>query len=258
MVARSLLFYLGLGASTAIFGPIMPLLFPLPFRTRYYIVTRWTAFNLWWLKITCRLSHTVEGAENVPEGAVVILCKHQSTFETLALQLIFKPQAWVLKRELLWIPIYGWGLAAMQPIAIDRGSALKSFRQIVSRGKQRLAQGVSVVVFPEGTRTLPGAKSRYLPGGALLAEKSGHPVVPVAHNAGYFWSRKQVRKHPGVVQIVIGPAIETTALSAAEINRRAEAWIEATIAELPQPERQSKIPSRRGGGSNRGWRRLGV
>ena len=152
--------------------------------------------------------------------------------------MLFVPQAWVLKRELLWIPIYGWGLAVMQPIAIDRGSAVKSFRQIVAQGSQRLRDGVSVVVFPEGTRTAPGERGKYLPGGAMLAGKSGFPVVPVAHNAGWFWRRKGLLKYPGEIKMVIGPPIHTDGLSTAEINRRAEEWIENTTAGLPQPRPQ--------------------
>ncbi|MDP6377719.1 MAG: lysophospholipid acyltransferase family protein [Pseudomonadales bacterium] len=238
LLLRALLFYVGLGSSTLLFGPAMLLFYPIPFRTRYYAVTRWTAFNLWWLRATCGLGHSVEGRENIPAGPVVVLCKHQSAFETLALQLLFVPQAWVLKRELLWIPIYGWGLAVMQPIAIDRGSAVKSFRQIVAQGSQRLRDGVSVVVFPEGTRTAPGERGKYLPGGAMLAGKSGFPVVPVAHNAGWFWRRKGLLKYPGEIKMVIGPPIHTDGLSTAEINRRAEEWIENTTAGLPQPRPQ--------------------
>ncbi len=235
LLIRSLLFYVGLIGSTLIITPFCVFLLPLPFPKRYYIVTRWTVFNLWWLRITCGLSYTVEGSENIPDEAAIIMCKHQSALETLALQLIFIPQVWILKRELLWIPIYGWALAAMQPIAIDRASAIKSFRQIVNAGCKRLQQGYWVVIFPEGTRVAPGEKGSYLPGGGLLAEKSGCPVVPVAHNAGYFWPRNSIIKHPGIINIVIGPAIDTTGKSASEITRQVEEWIESTIEKLPVP-----------------------
>lgn len=233
LLIRSLIFYVGLGVSTLIFGPVCLLLFPLPFARRYFFVTRWTAFNLWWLKVTCNLDYVVEGRENIPDGPVVIMCKHQSTFETLALQLMFVPQVWVLKRELLWIPVYGWGLASMAPIAIDRGSAIKSFRRIVREGEKRLRQGASVVIFPEGTRITPGEKGEYLPGGALLAKKSGYAIVPVAHNAGYFWPRRELVKHPGAIEFVIGPPIEPADKSASEINAAVEGWIEATVETLP-------------------------
>ncbi len=235
LLLRALLFYLGLVTATIFITPICLLFYPLPFKFRYYIVTRWTVFILWWLKITCGLKHTVTGHENIPEGPAIIMCKHQSAWETLALQIIFPPQAWILKRELLWIPIYGWGLASMQPISIDRSSAIKSFRQIVDQGCQRLAQGIWVVVFPEGTRVAPGEKRKYLPGGGLLAEKSGYPIIPVAHNAGYFWPRNSIIKKPGTINMIIGPVIATTGKSANEITAEVETWIEDTITQLPKP-----------------------
>jgi 1-acyl-sn-glycerol-3-phosphate acyltransferase len=234
LLIRSLLFNAGLVVSTIITVPVCLLVYPLPFKLRYFIVTRWTLFNLWWLKITCGLKHTVSGLENIPEGPAIIMSKHQSAWETLAIQILFPPQAWILKRELLWIPVYGWGLASMQPIAIDRGSAIKSFRQIVDQGRKRLADGIWVVVFPEGTRVAPGEKGKYLPGGGLLAEKSGCPVVPVAHNAGYFWPRNSFIKRSGTINLVIGPPIESRGKSASEITREVETWIEETVAKLPQ------------------------
>ncbi len=232
---RSLLFYLGLGISTLIVTPVCLIIYPLPFNKRFYFTSRWAVFNLWWLKVICGLDYRVTGRENIPEGPAIIMCKHQSAWETLALQEIFPPQAWILKRELLWIPVYGWGLASMQPIAIDRGAAIRSFRQIVEQGCKRLAQGIWVVVFPEGTRVPPGKKKKYLPGGGLLAEKSGYPVVPVAHNAGYFWPRRSLLKKPGIIDMVIGPPIDTKGKSATEITREVETWIEGTAARLPAP-----------------------
>lgn len=219
---RALLFYIGLAVSTLLVTPILVLLYPLPFRMRYFAVTRWTIFNLWWLRITCNLRHTVSGIENIPPGPAIVMSNHQSVWETLALQLIFPAQAWILKRELLWIPIYGWGLAAMQPIAIDRGSTLRAFRQIVDQGCERLAAGIWVVIFPEGTRVAPGEKRKYLPGGGLLAEKSGCPVVPVAHNSGDFWPRNSFIKKPGVIQLVIGAPIESRGKTAEEIMQEVE------------------------------------
>ena len=233
---RSLLFYLGLAVSTLLATPILLLLYPLPFRMRYYAVTRWTVFNLWWLRITCNLKHTVTGSENIPPGPAIVMSNHQSAWETLALQIIFPAQAWILKRELLWIPIYGWGLAAMEPIAIDRGSTLRAFRQIVDQGCQRLAAGVWVIIFPEGTRVAPGEKRKYLPGGGLLAEKSGYPVVPVAHNSGKFWPRNSFIKKPGVIHMVIGTPMASTGKTAEKIMQEVEHWIELTRQSFPQPD----------------------
>ena len=191
---------------------------------------------MWWLKVTCDLTHTIEGLENIPAEASIIMSKHQSAWETLAIQLIFPAQVWILKRELLWLPIYGWGLASMQPIAIDRGSAIKSFRQIVTQGCERLAEGLWVVIFPEGTRVAPGQTKKYLPGGGMLAEKSGAKIIPVAHNAGYFWPRNNITKKSGVIKIIIGPAIDPKGKTVTEITDEVETWIENTVNELPEPE----------------------
>jgi len=236
LLIRSLLFYVGQIISTILFAPLGILVFPLSFKTRYYIVTRWTTFNLWWLKTCCNVVYKVEGLENIPDEVCIVMCKHQSAFETLALQLIFVPQVWILKRELLKIPIYGWGLASMQPIAIDRGSAIKSFRQIVTQGCQRLNEGLWVIIFPEGTRVAPGEKGSYLPGGGMLAVKSGANVIPVAHNAGYLWPRNSLIKRPGTITLIIGPIIESANKSAKQITAEVESWIETTVSSLPDPQ----------------------
>ncbi len=236
LFCRALLFYLGMTIATLFVSPVSILIYPLPFKLRYTFVSQWAVFNIWWLKITCGLTHKIEGLENIPESPSIIMCKHQSAWETLMLQKIFPAQAWILKRELLWIPIYGWGLATLQPIAIDRGSVIKSMHQIVEQGCKRLAQGIWVVVFPEGTRVAPGEKRKYLPGGGLLAEKSGNSVVPIAHNSGNFWPRNSFLKYPGTINMIIGPAIDTAGKSAGEITTEVEEWIESTIEKLPRPE----------------------
>lgn len=234
MLLRSLLFYTGLISSTILIVPFCLLIYPLPFVWRYFFVTRWTVFNLWWLKITCNLKHNIEGLENIPAKPSIIMSKHQSAWETLAIQLIFPPQVWILKRELLWLPIYGWGLSSMQPIAIDRGSAIKSFRQIVKQGCDRLAEGLWIVIFPEGTRVAPGQRQKYLPGGGMLAEKSGALIIPVAHNAGYFWPKNSITKKSGTIQMVIGPAIDPAGKTANVITGEVEKWIEDTVNALPK------------------------
>jgi len=232
IVLRSLLFLLGMGISILLFAPLSVLIFPFPFTMRYRFITQWARFNLWWLEKTCRLSYQVSGQENIPATNAIILCKHQSAWETLALQRIFPPQIWLLKRELLWIPFFGWGLAMLEPIAIDRKSGKKAMRQLLEQGTARLQAGRWVVIFPEGTRMAPGKKGRYAPGGALLAESSGYPVVPVAHNAGEFWPRRGFLKQSGIIQVIIGPVIENKGKSAAEINAAVERWIEAKMQEI--------------------------
>lgn len=204
----------------------------LPFKWRYAWLTRWAWFNLHWLRITCGINYVIEGWENVPDSPCIIYSKHQSTFETYALQVILPPQAWVLKRELLWVPIFGWGLAICRPIAIDRGAGRKAVKQIITQGIQRLNSGQWVLVFPEGTRIAPGEKKKYGIGGAILAEKSGYPVLPVAHNAGEFWRKKQFIKTPGTIRIVFGPMIDSTGKSAQQINAEAAEWMETKTAEI--------------------------
>ncbi|MFP5344578.1 MAG: lysophospholipid acyltransferase family protein, partial [Gammaproteobacteria bacterium] len=199
----------------------------------YRFISQWSYFNLWCLKKICRLRYEVHGREHIPQGACVILCKHQSAWETYALPRIFpQPLAWVCKRELLWIPFFGWGFAMLQPIAIDRGAGRRALDQLVEQGMQRLKQGRPVVIFPEGTRVAPGEKRRYAIGGAMLAEKSGYPVLPIAHNAGVFWPRNSFIKYPGTIRVVIGPVIESKGKSADEINAQAEKWIEGAASSL--------------------------
>lgn len=211
----------------------------LPFRLRYAYVTNWGAFTLWWLKVTCGLDYVVQGRENIPDASALIFCKHSSTWETLALQGIFPPQVWVLKRELTWIPIFGWALALLRPIAIDRKAGRRAVDQIVEQGIERLRNGLWVAVFPEGTRVTPGKHKKWGVGGAALAAASGNPVVPVAHNAGYYWARRQFIKRPGTIRMVIGAPIETVGLTPAEINHIAEQWISARMAEFDAEQKPS-------------------
>ena len=232
LVARSLLHVAGQALLTVPFAIAAAFALALPYRLRYALVSRWTHCNLWWLEKTCRLRYSIVGIENIPQQPTIIFCKHESAWETLALQRYFTPQVWVIKRELLWIPFFGWGLATLRPIAIDRRSGSAAFDQILTQGRARLNDGCWVVIFPEGTRVAPGERRRYRQGGASLAAETGHPVLPVAHNAGDFWPRNGLIKRPGTIQLAIGPVIESTGRSAADINRLAEKWIEATVAEI--------------------------
>jgi 1-acyl-sn-glycerol-3-phosphate acyltransferase len=218
---------------TMFFGLVGILILPLPRPWRYFVITRWSVFTLFWLRVTCGLSWRVSGWEHVPSSPCVILCKHQSAWETIALQLIFPRQSQVLKREILHLPFFGWGMASLNPIAIDRKAGAKALRHMLSEGKQRILDGWCVLIFPEGTRIPPGQQGRYSSGGAALAVQAGCPVVPVAHNAGVFWSRNSLRKEPGTIDVVVGPPIATTGRKAADINAEVERWIEARCAELP-------------------------
>jgi len=225
-VARSFLFALALILVTPPYAVIALASAPLPRMTRYRIISGWSRLILWLARAILGIDWRVEGRENLPARPAVILAKHQSAWETLAFQHIFPPQVHVLKRELLWIPFFGWGLALMSPIAIDRSRGVAALRAIARRGQQRLDQGFWVVVFPEGTRVAPGESRDYQPGGAWLAAASGAPVVPVAHNAGRFWPRNAFLKRPGTITIRIGPSIDSTKRDPLTINAMAKEWIE--------------------------------
>ena len=223
---RSALFWLMLLMFTPPYALIAIASAPLPRLMRYRIISGWSRLMLHCLRILCGIRCSVEGRENLPQQPAVILSKHQSAWETLAFQQIFPPQAHVLKRELLWIPFFGWGLALMSPIAINRGRGMAALRQIARRGKERLQQGFWVVVFPEGTRVLPGETRKYQLGGAWLAAHTGALVVPVAHNAGRVWPRNSFLKYPGEVKVRIGPPITSAGRDPETINAMAEQWIE--------------------------------
>lgn len=237
------MFLLGMVVSILIAVPITFILLAVPFPLRFRLVANWARFNLWWLEVTCGIKAEVRGLENITDKPAIIMCKHQSTWETLAIQLLFPPQVWILKRELLWIPIYGWGLATMRPIAIDRSLGVRSLKQMVREGIERLNDGLWVVVFPEGTRIAAGERQKYHPGGGMLAEKSGYPVIPIAHNAGYLWPRNSFLKWPGTITMIIGSPIQSRGKKAVQVTREVEEWIETTVAALPVPGSQQGSPA---------------
>jgi 1-acyl-sn-glycerol-3-phosphate acyltransferase len=231
-ILRSTLFLVIQSLTAGLFGLLSLLLFPLPPVRRNRVIAAWARFMMWLARVLVGIRYRVIGLENLPEGPAVILAKHQSAWETIAFQVIFPPVCFVLKRELLRIPFFGWGLAMTSPIAIDRGAGREALKQIEVQGKERLADGLWVVTFPEGTRIAPGQKGNYQIGGAWLAAKAGVPVVPVAHNAGRFWSKQAFIKHPGEITVRIGPVIATAGRKPGEINAEVEAWIEAEMARL--------------------------
>jgi len=229
---RSVLFWLGFATFTLVFSFLLLLSFPFPLEKRFMLTRAWSTATIWWLRISCNLGYEVRGMENIPDKAGIIFAKHQSTWETLILNFCFEKQSWVVKRELLWVPIFGWGMFMMHPIALNRGAGKKAVDQLVAQGRQRLEEGNWIVIFPEGTRTAPGAKARYRIGGAILAERTGASITPVAHNAGEYWPRRSFIKWPGVIKIRIGPSIETTNKSAQQILAEAEHWIESEMARI--------------------------
>lgn len=229
---RSVLFFLGQAITAPIFTLVAFIALPLNPVTRNVLISGWARSMIWWLRITCNIRHEVTGLENLPETPSIILSKHQSAWETLAFQAIFPTQVYVLKRELLWIPIFGWGLAMSSPIAIDRSAGREALKKLVSNGVNRLKKGLWVVIFPEGTRKAPGEKGKYQIGGAWLATHTQTQVVPVAHNAGRYWAKNSFIKKPGVIRIHIGKPIQTAGLKADAVNQQVEQWIEAEMAVL--------------------------
>jgi len=203
--------------------------FPLSPIARYRVIRHWSTIMVWLARLVLGIRWSISGRENIPTEPSIIMAKHQSAWETMALQLFFPPHVYVVKRELLRIPFFGWGLAMMSPIAIDRESGVRSIKQTLQQGRERLAQGFSVVIFPEGTRVAPGVRGKYQVGGAWLACKTGAPVVPVAHNAGELWGKNALVRYPGVVRMIIGAPIESRSVEPEELNRRVEAWIEGQM-----------------------------
>ena len=244
IVVRSALFMALMLLLTPLFVTLLLLVFWLPQRRRRLFVMHWVNPVMWLVKHLLGIDHRVLGREHILAAPCVILCKHQSAWETIALQQVFALTSFVYKRELHWLPFFGWGLWLMPFVAIDRGAGKQALTQVAERGRQRLAAGYSVVVFPEGTRVVPGLKKRYKIGGAYLAKVSGAPVLPVALNSGEFWGRKAFLKRPGTVTLSIGPAIDPAGLSAEEINQRAEAWMENEMHRIsPHLYRDDAAPS---------------
>ena len=217
---------------TVIFAVISLLTFPFKPITRYRIITMWSHLVMGLGRVICGVRYQVVECDNIPQDPCIVLSNHQSAWETLAYQIILPPQVWVLKRELLRVPFFGWGLAMMSPIAIDRGSSTRALKQMLEQGRQRLQAGWWIVVFPEGTRIAPGERGRYHVGGAWLACQSGATVVPIAHNAGTLWRRNAMVKYPGTITVSIGPAIDTHGMSPQTLNQQVENWIETEVARL--------------------------
>jgi 1-acyl-sn-glycerol-3-phosphate acyltransferase len=229
---RSVVFECIRFALTIVFSVIALMTFPFKPLTRYRIITLWSRLVTYSASLICGIGFRVIGRENLPQEPSIILAKHQSAWETLAFQGIFPPQVWVLKKSLLKIPFFGWGLAMTSPIAIERSDGVQALRQMLEQGRHRLQAGWWVVMFPEGTRIKVGERGRYHVGGAWLASKINTPVVPVAHNAGTLWGRGAFMKYPGTITVSVGPAIDPGGMKPAQLNKRVENWIEQEVARL--------------------------
>jgi len=204
----------------------------LPFPRRFALARVWARVLLCVLRWTCRLDYRVEGQENLPADNHIALWKHSSSWETIAMAVVFPRQVWVLKRELEWIPVVGWGIRQLHAIAIDRRSGHTAVSQVIEQGKQRLAEGDWIIIFPEGTRMARGESRRYGVSGALLAAETGRLIVPVAHNAGHYWPRRGLLKKAGTIRVVIGRPILCSGRDPRSVNAEAQTWIEEQVVRL--------------------------
>lgn len=237
---RSLIFYVGYLLAMLVCGVLFLPPSPfLPLASRYRLLNLYNHFIIAWFRLACGVRYEFRGHERLPDGPCVILANHQSEWETVYLQLLHPPVCTVLKRELLNIPIFGWALRLLHPIALDRSKPARAMKQVLTQGKARLEEGLSVLIFPEGTRVSPGSRVRYNKSGAVIACRAGMPVVPVAHNAGERWPGRHWVKKPGRLTLEVGPPIATEGRTPDEVMAEAEAWIEARLAEIsevPRPE----------------------
>lgn len=234
---RSLAFALFQSVATAVYAVLVLLLFWLPPLPRFRFIIGWCWINLFAARVICGIRHRVVGAENIPRASSphVVLSKHSSTWETLALNFLFPPLAFVAKKELLSLPFFGWAFRLASPIVIDRKAGKDAMAQMVEQGRERLAQGFWIVIYPEGTRIRAGTRARYKTGGARLAMALGVPIVPVAHNAGYLWPKGVLGKRPGTVTVSIGAPIPVEGADMQDLISRIERWIEDEVARLGNP-----------------------
>lgn len=230
LLLRSLLFTSVVAAATIVWSMACILSAPLPYARRYYLTSRWNVIVIWAARVICGIRHHIKGMENLPDAPVILLSKHQSTWETIFYMITMpRPLVFVFKKELTYIPFFGWGIALLRMIPIDRSKGRDAFAQVLEQGRQRLAEGKWVIMFPEGTRIPVGQAGKYKLGGARLAVETGTPVVPIAMNAGECWPKNSFIKTPGIITVSIGKPISPEGLDAVQLNRRVENWIESEM-----------------------------
>jgi 1-acyl-sn-glycerol-3-phosphate acyltransferase len=227
---RSLAFALLITLATVMWAPLCFLAAPLPYRQRYYFTSRWNVFVIWAAKVVCGIRYQVKGLENLPDRPVILLSKHQSAWETIFYLCVMpRPLAYVFKKELTYIPFFGWGIALLRMIPIDRSKGRDAFAQVIEKGRDRLQKGQWIIMFPEGTRIPVGEKGKYKGGGARLAVETNTEVVPIAMNAGECWPKNSFIKKPGIVTVSIGKPISPEGLNAIELMQQVENWIESEM-----------------------------
>jgi len=233
---RSLLFTLIMVAATLIWAPICVLCAPLPFLARYHVTGIWNRFVLGAARLVCGIRYQIKGYENLPDAPVILLSKHQSAWETIAFFFIMpRPVVYVFKKELLYIPFFGWGLGLLRMIPINRSKGRDAFAHVVRHGKQRLASGKWIVMFPEGTRSPVGKQGKYKSGGTRLAIETNTAVVPIAVNSGECWPKGSFIKKPGLITVSIGKPLAPQGLNAADLMQQVENWIESEMRVISSP-----------------------
>ena len=241
LIIRSTLFWPPFLLITLTSGLFLCLLMIFPFSVRIAVVRLWINLSLGLLHVICGLKYVVEGTENIPDNGFIVMSKHSSTWEAIALQKFFDPMIWVVKRELTWIPIFGWGLIAVNAIALDRGTGRKAINQLIEKSKKRMDEGRILMLFPEGTRVMPKQQKPFKMGGAIISQRTGYAVLPVAHNAGEYWPRHSWIKWPGTIRVVIGKPIDPEGKEPAEIIGLVKDWIVSTGEDISDPQQLKNI-----------------
>jgi len=235
---RSLIYAVGYNITSALAGLVAVIIWPiLPYAARWRIVTLWNRFVMVWLRVCCGISYQVIGSKHKEAFPAVVMAKHQSTWETMFLQFYFGPCRTILKKELLKIPFFGWGLASLRPIAIDRSNPIQALKDVKNKSLERIKQGNNILIFPEGTRTPAGQAGNYARSGADVAISAGVPIIAVAHNAGEVWPHKHFYKYPGKVTVVISEPFATEGKDRKALTEEIKNWIEGEMAKMPKGRR---------------------
>ena len=241
LVIRSTLFWVLFLPGLTITSFLVSISYFLPIAFRIGILKCWIDITLFSLAFFCGLRFQVEGQENITNEGVIIMSKHSSTWETIALQKFFGPLVWVVKRELIWIPFFGWALAAVDAIALNRGTGRKAINQLIRESKVRMDKGRTLMLFPEGTRVLPMQHKPFKVGGAIVSKRTGYSVLPIAHNAGEFWPRHSWIKWPGTIRVVIGKPISPEGKSSEQIINEVGGWITSECERISDPAQLRRL-----------------
>lgn len=236
----SLLYIVFMVTTVAVYATVLILFFWAPYSWRQGIAKAWCGLQLFVLRWVLGLDYIIEGRENIPDRACIVYWKHTSSWETFLTLLMWPKQCWVLKHELTFIPIFGWALRLIEPIAINRKGGRSAVKQVIEKGRMKLDEGCWINIFPEGTRVAPDSTKRYGMSGALLAHETGTPILPIAHNAGDLWPRHSILKRRGRITVRIGPAIEPSGRTPDEISAAAQNWIEHEMEKISSAYQKKK------------------